>query len=214
MAGEHQKMLVIACGALAREILAVLSANGLDHVDLQCLPAGLHNRPERIPSAVQSAIQMARPIYGKRIFIAYADCGTGGLLDRVLAEEGVARLDGPHCYAVFTGVDSFTATADQDMRAFYLTDFLTRQFETLVIEGLGIDRHPELQETYFRHYEKVVYLAQTRDTDLLAQAGRAAERLRLPLEVRYVGYGDLTPAVVRAAAESKRLMKPDDEARH
>lgn len=195
--GAAERSLIIACGALAREVLAVLEANRLDHVEVQCLPALLHNRPERIPGAVREAIREARGSFS-RIFVAYADCGTGGLLDKVLAEEQVERLPGPHCYAFYTGIAAFERAAEADMRAFFLTDFLARQFETLVIEGLGIDRHPELKTIYFQHYEKVVYLAQTEDPVLVTAAENAASRLSLPLEIRHVGFGDLAPALVDA----------------
>jgi hypothetical protein len=184
------RMLIIACGALAREILAVLGANGLQHIDLTCLPAGLHNRPERIPDAVRDAVIAARPRYA-RIFVAYADCGTGGALDRMLNELQVPRLPGAHCYAFYSGVATFAARADADMRAFFLTDFLVRQFDTLVIEGLGLDRHPELRDAYFGNYETVVYLAQTHDAQLRQAARAAADRLGLAFEHRYVGLGQL-----------------------
>ncbi len=186
---------IIACGALAREINAVIAANHLDHITLHCLSALLHNRPERIAPAVRAAIAAARPTH-PRIFIAYADCGTGGALDRVLEEEGVQRLPGAHCYAFFTGIEAFAALGDDDMRSFYLTDFLARQFDTLVIEGLGLDRHPELRDMYFGNYERVVYLAQTQDPTLDAAAQAAAARLGLAYERRQTGYGDLAPALV------------------
>jgi Protein of unknown function (DUF1638) len=189
-----QRTLIIACGALAREILGIRDANNLAHLDLTCLPAGLHNTPKLIPDAVRAAIREARATH-TRIFVAYADCGTGGLLDKVLDEERVERLPGAHCYAFYSGVDAFTARGDADMRAFFLTDFLVRQFDTLVIEGLGIDRHPELRDIYFGNYEKVVYLAQTHDGPLLDEARRAAARLDLAFEHRFVGYGDLAPAI-------------------
>lgn len=198
--------LVIACGALAREILALVDANGFSHLDVRALPALLHNRPERIPGAVRAAIVAARATH-RRIFLAYADCGTGGALDRVLDEEGVARLPGAHCYALYSGVETFAAAAETDLRAFYLTDFLVRQFDALVIEGLGLDRHPELRETYFGAYAKIVYLAQTRDAALRARAAAAAARLALPLEIREVGLGDLAPAIA-AFARGDRPMRP------
>ena len=190
----QRRPLIIACGALAREILAVLEANRLGHVDVQCLPAGLHNRPEQIPGAVADAIRRARATHGP-ILVAYADCGTGGLLDRVLEAEGVMRLPGPHCYAFYSGVEAFIARGDADMRAFFLTDFLVRQFETLVIESLGIDRHPELRDAYFGAYETVVYLSQAHDASLLAEARRAADRLGLAFEHRHVGLGDLAACI-------------------
>ncbi len=192
----QRRPLIIACGALAREILAVLEANRLAHVDVQCLPAGLHNRPEQIPGAVAEAIRRARATHGP-ILVGYADCGTGGRLDRVIEAEGVARLPGPHCYAFYSGVGAFIARGDADMRAFFLTDFLVRQFDTLVIEGLGLDRHPELRDAYFGAYEKVVYLSQTEDAGLLADARRAAGRLGLGFEHRHVGMGDLQSALAR-----------------
>lgn len=194
-----RRQLVLACGALAREVMAVLEANRLGHVALRCLPAGLHNRPEAIPGAVRAAIREARPDFDD-ILVAYADCGTGGLLDAVLAEEGVARLPGPHCYAFYSGVAAFAERAEADMRAFFLTDFLVRQFDTLVVEGLGLDRHPELRDAYFGEYETVVYLAQTDDPDLDRRARAAAERLALAYERRLVGLGDLAPALLAFAA--------------
>jgi hypothetical protein len=189
-----KRVLVIACGALAREIGAVIERTGLDHIALQCLPATLHNRPERIAPAVQRAIRTARGRFD-RVFVAYADCGTGGALDRVLAEAGVARLPGPHCYAFYSGVDRFAAAGDADMRSFFLTDFLARQFEALVIEPLGLDRHPNLRDAYFGGYERVVYLAQSDDAALETAARAAAARLGLAYERRFVGYGDLAPAI-------------------
>jgi hypothetical protein len=189
-----RRQLVLACGALAREVMAVLAANRLDHVIVRCLPASLHNRPQRIPDAVRAALREAREEFDD-ILIGYADCGTGGLLDAVLAEEGLERLPGAHCYAFYSGVAEFDRRADEDMRAFFLTDFLVRQFETLVIEGLGLDRHPELRDAYFGNYEKVVYLAQTEDAALTRQAEAAATRLGLAFERRFVGFGDLAPAI-------------------
>lgn len=188
--GRPARVLVIACGALAREIGAVVAANGLGHIDLVCLPALLHNRPEKIPAAVRQAIRENRPAYG-RIAVAYADCGTGGQLDRVCAEEGVARIPGPHCYAFYSGTEAFLARGDADMQSFFLTDFLARQFETLVIEPLGLDRHPELRDLYFGNYRHLVYLAQTEDAALEAKAQAAALRLGLDYEKRVTGLGDL-----------------------
>ena len=182
--------LVLACGALAREIGAVIEANGLSHLTLHCLPATLHNRPEKIPGAVRDALAKFRPTHS-RIFLAYADCGTGGALDRLLIEEGIERLPGAHCYAFFTGTERFAANGDDDMRSFFLTDFLARQFQALVIEPLGLDRHPELRDMYFGNYERVVYLAQTHDPALDAAAEAAAARLGLAYERRQTGYGDL-----------------------
>lgn len=186
------RVLVIGCGALAREILAVLEANRLSHVDLACLPAILHNRPERIHTALEEVIVKHRDLY-ETIFVAYADCGSGGKIAEVCARHGVAMLEGPHCYSFFEGNDAFAARGE--VTAFYLTDFLTRQFEAFVIKPLGLDRHPELRDAYFGNYEKLVYLAQTDDPALDAQARAAADRLGLAYERRATGYGDLAPAL-------------------
>ena len=182
--------LVIACGAIAREIIAVIRANRWDHIDVECLPSDLHNRPQQIPEAVRAKIQAARVRYSK-IFVAYADCGTGGLLDSVLTEEGVERLPGAHCYECFAGARAFAELTTEEPGTFYLTDFLAQHFERLILRGLGIDRHPELAQMYFANYRRLVYLAQTRNSARLAQARAAAERLGLRFEHRYTGYGDL-----------------------
>ena len=203
-----QRTLIIACGALAREIVAIIAADRLTHVDLRCLPATLHNRPEKIGDAVRAAIHEARGAYG-RIFVAYADCGSGGALDRVLEEEDVERLPGPHCYATFAGQDRFAKLADAEPGTFYLTDFLARQFETLVIEGLGIDRHPELQDAYFQNYRRLVYLAQTDDAELTRKAEAAAARLGLAFERILTGMGELR-ALIEKAAEESEYGQPDD----
>jgi len=186
------RVLVIGCGALAREILAVLEANGLSHVDLACLPAILHNRPEKIHVMLEEAILKHGDTY-ETIFVAYADCGSGGMIAEVCARHGVAMLEGPHCYSFFEGNDTFAAR--DEVTAFYLTDFLTRQFEAFVIKPLGLDRHPELRDAYFGNYEKLVYLAQADDPALDAQARAAAERLGLAYERRFTGYGDLAPVL-------------------
>ena len=186
--------LVIACGAISHEIVALRRANGWDHLTLQCLPAELHNRPERIPEAVRTKIRAARGRFAQ-VFVAYADCGTGGLLDAVLEEEGVARIPGAHCYGFFAGSELFTRLSEAEPGTLYLTDFLARHFERLILRGLGIDRHPELERMYFGNYRKLVYLAQREDPDLLARARAAAERLALSFEHYVTGYGDLECAL-------------------
>ncbi len=191
------RVLIIACGALAREILATIEVAGLDHVDLTCLPALLHNRPEKIPDAVRNAIRKGRDQGYRTIVVGYADCGTGGQLEKLCTEEGVEMIEGPHCYAFFSGTDDFLARGDADMDAFFLTDFLARQFETLIIKGLGIDRHPELLDIYFAHYKRLVFLEQKPDPTLEAKARAAAGRLGLLFEKRATGYGDLARFVER-----------------
>jgi hypothetical protein len=184
------EVLLIACGALAREIVDLIERNRWAAFDVACLPAKWHNTPEKIPEAVRAKIKEAKPRY-KSIFVLYGDCGTGGRLDQVLAEEGVERIDGPHCYAFFSGNAAFAAKAEDEFTAFYLTDYLARHFDRLIWQGLGLDRHPELLADYFGNYEKIVYLAQTRDEDIAKKAMSAAKRLGLAYEYRYVGYGEL-----------------------
>ncbi|EAR50662.1 hypothetical protein OG2516_06182 [Oceanicola granulosus HTCC2516] len=190
------RVLVLACGALAREILALIRLNGWTHVDLQCLPAILHNHPERIAPAAERALDAAAGY--ERVFLAYADCGTGGALAELCRRRGIEMIAGPHCYAFFDGLAAFEAAGE--VTAFYLTDFLARQFDTFVWRPLGLDRHPELRELYFGNYEKVVYLAQTDDAALTEQARASAARLGLAFERRFTGYGDLAAALERAAA--------------
>ena len=197
-APDPSRVLVIGCGALAKELVAVIDQAGLSNVDLTCLPATLHNRPGGIPALVREKIRQARPRY-ERIFIAYADCGTGGLLDAVLADEGVERLPGAHCYEFYATAPAFAALAEEELGTFYLTDFLARNFDRLVITGLGIDRHPELLATYFGNYKRLMYLAQTDDPTLVATARRAARRLGLTFEVRSTGYGELATSLKAAA---------------
>lgn len=192
-ASGHGRVLIIACGAIARETLAVLAANNLTHVDVQCLPAILHNTPDDIVPAVKSAVAKAEGY--DRIFLGYADCGTGGMLQAAAEELGFDMLPGPHCYAFFEGTETFVARSEDEFTAFYLTDFLARQFDAFVWRPLGLDQHPELRDTYFGHYEKLVYLAQTESAELTKTAEHCAERLGLRFERRFTGYGDLTKAV-------------------
>lgn len=193
------RTLIIACGALAPELVALTRRPSMAHLDLACLPAHLHNRPERIPDAVRRRIRAGRATH-ERIFVAYADCGTGGLLDAVLREEGVERLPGAHCYQVFAGQETFDRLMADEPATFFLTDFLARHFDRLVVRGLGLDRHPELLPVYFGAYRRVVYLAQTDDPALLRGARAAAARLGLRFELRRTGYGDLEAAIEALAA--------------
>jgi len=200
---DPSRVLVIGCGALARELVAVIDQAGLGNVDLTCLPATLHNRPGGIPGLVREKIRAARPRY-RTVFVAYADCGTGGLLDAMLAEEGVERLPGAHCYEAYAGDLAFAAMTNEELGTFFLTDFLARNFDRLVVRGLGLDRHPELLPVYFGNYTRLVYLAQTDDPALVTASCRAARRLGLAFEHRRTGYGDLATSL-QAAAGAARL---------
>jgi hypothetical protein len=188
--GGPKRVLVIACGALAREILS-LRDGPLGAFDVTCLPAKLHNRPSLIPEAVRAKIRARRADYDE-ILCLYGDCGTGGELDRVLEQEGVRRIDGPHCYAFYAGEAAFEAMMEEELGTFFLTDFLARHFDTLVWEGMGLDRYPQLRDDLFGHYRKLVYLAQTDDAGITAKAEDAAARLGLAYERRFTGLGGLT----------------------
>ena len=182
--------LLIACGALAREILALIEAHGWTEMAVTCLPAHYHNTPDKIPEAVRAKLRENRGRYD-RVFVLYGDCGTGGRLDRVLAEEGVTRIPGPHCYEFYAGAADFAALAEAEPGTFFLTDYLVRHFDRLIIEGLGLDRHPELRDDYFGNYRRLVYLAQTEDAALRRRAEAAAARLGLDFDYRWTGYGEL-----------------------
>lgn len=199
-ARNADRVRVIACGAIAREVVAVCEANGLDHVDLTCLPAIWHNTPGRIAPAMREKIAEARAEGFTRIFIGYAECGTQGEIDRICREEGLERIEGPHCYAFYTGTEKFLRESADEVTSFYLTDLIARQFEAFIVEPLKLDRHPELIAMMFGNYTKLVYLAQTDDPELDAKARWAAGYLGLDYERRLTGYGDLTAALLGAAS--------------
>ena len=198
LAPVHQgRVLLIACGALAHEVLALKRVNGWDHLDLQCLPANLHLYPDRITAAVEKAVLAQRADY-ENVFVLYADCGTGGQLLEKCKELGVEMIEGPHCYSFFEGNAAFAAHPDE-FTAFYLTDFLVRQFDAFVWRPMGLDRHPQLRDMYFGNYTKLVYQAQTNDAGLDAKAEDCARRLGLAYERRFTGYGDLANEMHRVA---------------
>ena len=190
--------LVIACGALAHEITTLTKANRWDHLKVECLPASLHNHPEQIAPAVQEKIRQSRNHYSS-IFVAYADCGTGGQLDSVLTEEGVERLPGAHCYEFFWGSEAFLQRHETEPGVFYLTDFLARHFERLVMEELGIRAHPELRDTYFSHYTTLMYLAQSDSPELLSMARSASQTLGLEFDYLPTGFGELETSLAKFA---------------
>lgn len=197
------RILLIACGALAREILDLKAQNRWDHLDLTCLPAKLHLYPEKITEAVTEAVTNHRADYDE-IFVVYADCGTGGLLQARCDELGVQMVKGPHCYSFFEGNTAFEARAEDEITAFYLTDFLVRQFDAFVWKPMGLDRHPELRDMIFGNYTKLVYQAQTDDPALYAKAKDCANRLGLAFEYRPTGYGDLETTLKSWAGSQAR----------
>ncbi len=194
-AGDPKPVRVIACGMIAREILDVNQLLGFEHVDLKCLPASFHHHPEKIAPAMDIAISEAKAEGFEHIFVGYADCGTGGLLDKVCEKHGVERIAGPHCFSFYMGNAVFDEHQDDHLTTFFITDFLARHFDTFMIKPLGLDRHPELLEMYFAHYERALYLAQTENPELEALAREAAAYLGLEYEYRYTGYGDLKDAL-------------------
>ena len=195
-----EPVLVIACGALGRELHALRQANGWDHLRIRCLDAALHLRPQEIAPRLRAELERTQGQYA-RIFIGYADCGSYGGIDRVLADfPGVARLPGLHCYDVFAGAERIEQMAEKEPGTFYLTDFLVRFFDRLVVETLDLEQHPELLGAFFGNYKRVVYLSQTRDADLLAKARAAAVRLGLAFTHVHTGYGALDAQVAWVAA--------------
>ena len=192
------RLVIVGCGALARELLALTA--GIPGVRVEGVDARLHMRPELIADAVAAKVEKVRERYGADvgIFVAYADCGTAGVLDAYLEREGIDRIDGAHCYEFYAGAAAYEALQDEEIGTFYLTDFLARQFDSIIWAGLGLDRHPELLPMYFENYRRVVYLAQTDDPELTARARAAADRLGLAFERRLTGFGDLAPSIQNA----------------
>ncbi len=197
---QPPRVLVIGCGALVRELQEVAARNGNEHLEVECLPAIMHNRPERIPEAVRRRVRAAKARGAYRtILVGYMDCGTGGLLDRVCSEEGVERLPGAHCYELYAGADAFAGLQEAEPGTFYLTDYLVRHFDRLIMKGLGISQHPELLEAYFGNYTRVVHLAQADDGSLARAAEQAAARLSLRCERIATGIDGLESQIVELA---------------
>ena len=182
-------VLLICCGSLAREITALMRAHDWSHMSITCLPAHIHNTPDKIPEAVRAKIHEARGTVDN-ILVLFSDCGTGGKLNDVLVEEGIEGIGGAHWYEIFAGKENFQALMDDEPGSFFLTDFLARHFDRLILAGLGLDRFPKLRDTYFGHYDKLVYLAQREDLELQEKARAAAKTLGLNYEMRLTGYGD------------------------
>ncbi len=195
-ASTRPEVLILACGAIAREVLAVIRLNGWTHVEVTCLPAKLHSTPEKIAGAVDAKLTLVAGRY-ERVFVAYADCGTAGALDVVLNRHGVERLPGAHCYGFLAGNDAWDAMQEDEPATFYLTDFLARHFDALIVRGLKLDAHPELLPMMFGNYKRLVFLAQTDNDDLRERARAAASFLGLEYEQRRTGYGELQPSLVQ-----------------
>jgi len=191
----NRRTLIIACGALARELSEVISVNKLEHIDVECLPASYHNSPEKIPGALEERVLKTSTTYDQ-IFVGYADCGTGGKVDEICEKYGLARLSGAHCYEFFAGKENFANIQEKNIGSFYLTDFLVKHFERLVVKALWLDTHPELLNEYFGNYTQVVYLTQTNDPELEKLAREAAKKLGLELVVERNGYGDLETEII------------------
>jgi len=198
-----KKTLIIACGALARELSEVISFNNLEHIEVECLPASYHNSPEKIPVALEERIQKTKKDYDQ-IFVGYADCGTGGKVDEICEKFGLERLSGAHCYEFFAGKSNFASLQENEMGSFYLTDFLVKHFERLVVKALWLDTHPELLNEYFGNYTRVVYLAQTDDPVLEEKARESAKKLGLDLVVLRTGYGDFETEITSLQIKNRK----------
>ena len=194
------RLVIVGCGALARELVAL--TRGIPGVRVEGVDARLHMQPARIADAVAAKVEKVRARDGRdvRIFVAYADCGTAGSLDAYLEREGLQRIEGAHCYEFYAGAAAYEALQEEEVGTFYLTDFLARQFDSIIWTGLGLDRHPELLPDYFGNYRRLVYLAQSDDSDLTTRAEAAAVRLGLSFERRATGFGDLATSIQHAAA--------------
>lgn len=199
------RILVLACGALAHEILYVIRLNGWSHVTMECLPANLHHQPDKITPAIEARLDAIGDRYDK-VLLGYGDCGTGGHLDALIERrDGVERLPGAHCYEFFATTPVFTQLHEAELGTFYLTDFLVKHFDRFVYQYLGLDRHPQLRDTYFGNYRKLVYLSQVDDASLVARAREAADRLGLEFSHLPSGYGDLRTTLERVAGPNQAV---------
>ena len=198
---EANGLTLIACGALARELVAITSQFPDGAVELTCLPASWHNHPERIVPGLRRKVNALRR-RGRRVAVVYGDCGTGGGIDAYLESENIPRISGPHCYEMFLGDAAFEDEMERELGTFFLTDYMVRHFERIVIQCMGLRSHPQLRDMYFAHYRRVLYIAQTRDPALEAKAERAAVELGLAYEYRFAGYGRLARWVTHAVTEA------------
>ncbi len=186
---------IIACGMIAREVLAINEQISGQPFDLKCLPAEFHHHPRKIAPALDIAISAAKSEGYRDIIVGYADCGSGGEIDKVCEKHRVTRINGPHCFAFYLGNDQFDQNDGDYITTFFITDFLARHFETFLLIPLGLDKHPELLPMYFGNYTRALYLAQTQDRELDDKAKAAAKFLGLTYERQFTGYGDLSTAL-------------------
>lgn len=198
---EPAGLTLIACGALARELLAITAQFPDGEVDLTCLPASWHNHPERIVPGLRRKVASLRR-KGRRVAVVYGDCGTGGEIDDFLKREKVTRIPGPHCYEMYLQQPAFDDEMDREIGTFFLTDYMVRHFERIVMQGMGLRRHPQLRDMYFGNYTRVLYVAQTRDPSLERKAEAAARELDLAYEYRFAGFGRLTSWVEEAVTRA------------
>ena len=194
---KNKDILIIGCGAIAHEINEIIKLNNWNNVSLQCLNADLHNTPKKLPTKIEETIESNLKEYSK-IFLAYADCGTGGLIDSMLKNYDIERLEGAHCYEFYAGSKLFKDLSDREIGTFYLTDFLVKNFKRLIIDGLGISKHPSLKDEYFKNYKNIVYLAQKHDNDLELKAKDCANYLNLEYSVHYTGLGNFEDQLNKA----------------
>ena len=187
---KDKEILIIGCGAIAHEVREIIELNNWDNVRLQCLNADLHNTPKILPAKIKESIDSNINDYSK-IFLAYADCGTGGLIDLILKDYDIERLDGAHCYEFYSGSSVFEELSEKEIGTFYLTDFLVKNFDRLVVDGLGIQKYPALKEEYFKNYKNVVYLAQKQDNVLESKARECADYLNLEFSALFTGLNNL-----------------------
>ena len=199
VASETGGLTLVACGALAREILAITDQFPAGMVDLTCLPASWHNHPEKIVPGLARKIRALRR-KGRRIAVIYGDCGTGGALDALLESENIDRIPGPHCYEMFMGKPDFESETEDQLGTFFLTDYMVRHFERIVMQGMGLRKHPQLRDMYFGNYTRVLYIAQTDDPSLQLKARSAADALGLSFEYRFAGLGMFPAFITNAVA--------------
>ena len=200
---QQAGLTIIGCGALAKELVELLSQFPEGQVELTCLPASWHNTPDKIVPGLRAKIKTLKA-KNRQILVAYGDCGTGGDIDALLVKEGVERIAGPHCYEMYMGKPDFDAAMEDELGTFFVTDYMVRHFERIVMKGMGLRAHPELRDMYFQHYTRFLYLAQIEDDKLYAKAEKCAQELQLRFEYRHTGYGDFTTFMAEAARQAAK----------